>query len=247
MNSTQLTDIVVEQNESDKNEPEQNSSQKTPKITLSPVSYSNLLKKLRDDASKEASSPCENKSEEKNEQSPNKLEQKDEQNQTTQTQNKSEEKLYQSQTKFETGQKKYFKNNYSIKESPLSPGLTPQEYQIELTKCFNEFFSQMCKYFGETCLIYPKSDAKTNDDKKVDVKPIRKTNLELIQNGQPVNIIKIIKQNDTENKFKYFDQLIYNKRIDFINKLTDYLLKYNIHITIKSKDVMMLHSPHVLV
>ena len=207
-----------------------------PYSSPSPMTYANLLTKLRNDSESNTSISNDNIVNLNT-------------NTNTSTYNYGNKNL-----------KPRFVKQYNNKKNPR---LSPEEYSNELKKCQKLFFVNLAKYLKEEIVI------KTKPDSKNTTQTIKKTNLQKIQDGSSVNIMKIflnknhddkIDENTShdvnpvvnpQNKYidglEYFDNLISNRQMNFVETLSDYMSKYGVITTFKGKNNILIHSQYLIV
>ena len=129
------------------------------------------------------------------------------------------------------------------------PRLSQKDYLYELKNCQKSFFLHLEEYLKQEVL----DKSKTNDDKK-EVKVIKKTNLQRIQNGSPgVNVMRLFldKTENSQQKYitelKYLDNLVTNRQMNFVETLSNYMDKYGVVTSFKGKNNIMIHSPYLVV
>lgn len=128
------------------------------------------------------------------------------------------------------------------------PKLSTRDYISELYKCHDIFYLRLNEYL-KTEVIYK---TRPSDDKKEPV-IIKKTNLERIQSGAKFNVLNLFYDTSPDAEYKYLpevkflDNMIANKKMDFHFKLANYMKKFNIMVTFKNKNNIILHSPHLLI
>lgn len=143
------------------------------------------------------------------------------------------------------GSKNNLKNNNYYQKKNNFKKLTTEEYLNKLKNCQIVFINELNKYLRE--IIERTEKIKKEGDKK-EFKKNKITNLERIQNGvSSVNIIRVISNRIEPSKLEFLNNLIKNKQIGFINLLTEYMNKYNVNLTYKSPNVILLHSPYIIV
>lgn len=247
-----------------------NNVETQPKPQLVPVVYSSLLSKLRQNSKPDETQQEQNiqnnnnnnnntnhpniRGFKKSGQKFNKSQQTDQIQQTQQTQQTHQ--TQQTQQGFQRSTKNK-KQKYS-KEKPQGkpqqtqryPRLSPEEYKEELKNCQKAFFVHLVKYLKEEFVV----EQKLDDDKKKEVKIIKKTKLERIQNGYGVNVMRLFLnkgENSQEQKYiddlKYLDNLVSNRQMDFVNTLSIYMSKYGLATSFRGKNNIMIHSPYLVV
>jgi hypothetical protein len=148
-------------------------------------------------------------------------------------------------------QQDFQRNNRNQQGQPMQPRLSPEDYGNELKKCQKVFFVHLSEYLKEQVII----KSKPEEDKKKEVKVIKKTNLERIQNGSSVNVMKLFLNNSENtnqqqkyiNGLEYFDNLISNKQMNFFETLSNYMDKYNVVTSFRGKNNILIHSPYLMV
>ena len=92
-----------------------------------------------------------------------------------------------------------------------------------------------------------KSNETKSTDKPKSKKP-QMTNLEQIQSGsRSVNIVRVINSRIEPSKMLYFENLIKNRQMNFVEHLSDFMAKYDVRTTYKSLNAILLHSPYIMV
>lgn len=122
--------------------------------------------------------------------------------------------------------------------------LSPEEYQKRLVGCQTVFMNELKTYLKE--------EVKTREKKTTD-KPksnkVQMTNLEQIQSGstRSVNIVRVINSRVEPSKMVYFENLLKNRQMNFVEHLSEFMSKYDVRTTYKSLNTILLHSPYIMV
>ena len=225
------------------------SNQTQLKIPLAPVVYSSLLSKLRQNNGMVVSVQDNNQDTNQDTNQNNNL-----QEQHGNDKNKRGFKPRQNGQKPQpkkNGQQTQqgFQRNYKNNNQPRQPRLSPEDYLDELKNCQKLFFVHLAEYLKEEFIV----KSKPEDDKKKEIKIIKKTNLSRIQGGLGVNVMRIFldKNENSEQKYitglGYLDNLVSNRQMNFVETLTNYMNKYGISTSFRGKNNIMIHSPYILV
>ena len=243
------------------------SIQTLPKIPLVPAVYANLLSKLRQHSnitSNTITDPIQDTNQNNNSQQQysddkNKRGFKPRQNgikpRQSQQQSQSQSQSQSQQQSQQQQQQQYFQNNYRNQQSQQR--LSPEAYLNELKNCQKTFFVHLAEYLKEEITIKSKSEndkkKESKEDKKKEYIVVKKTNLERIQGGNSVNVMKLFLNisDSTDQKYitglGYLDNLVSNRQMNFFETLSNYMNKYNIVTSFRGKTNIMLHSPHLMV
>jgi hypothetical protein len=137
---------------------------------------------------------------------------------------------------------------------PRMPRLSPEEYQKRLVGCQTVFMNELKIYLREEVKTKEKetSEAGKLEETKTTNKPqpkkVQMTNLEQIQSGsRSVNIVHIINSRVEASKMVYFENLLKNRQMNFVEYLSEFMSKYDVRTTYKSLNTILLHSPYIIV
>ena len=144
------------------------------------------------------------------------------------------------------------KQQNQTNDKPRLPRLSPEEYQRRLTSCQTVFMNELKTYLKEEVKQKETGDVeKSNKTKSADKPKSKKpqmTNLEQIQSGyRSVNIVRVINSRVDPSKIVYFENLVKNRQINFVQHLCEFMAKYDVRTTYKSLNTILLHSPHIMV
>ena len=182
-----------------------------------------------------------------------------------QGQNQNQEQVHRqssSNNNTRTNEKYGFKGKNQTQRQPLAqtqnqtntqrqftrtPRLSPEEYAGELEKCSKAFFVHLNEYLGEEFVI----KGKPNPDKPKEVpKSTKKTNLQRIQDGMAVNVLKVVYDREKDGDLKYLDNLVRSTDMSLLTKIGTYMKNYGLVTTLKNlnnRDAIFVHSQYVMV
>lgn len=209
-----------------------------------PVSYANLLKKLK---ISQTTVPNEqnNHDNQNNQNNHDNQDNHDKQNNQVVT-------IIEPKTR---GFKKTFKfqNNSTKLNTPKLPKLSPEEYQRRLSNCKIVFMNELNKFLFEEIKSREKEEKEYKEGKEgKKLKELKSkitiTNLERIQSGATsINIIRVISSRVEPAKLEYLENLIRNKEQGFLAKLEESMSKYDLKVSYKSLGTILIHSPYLMV
>ena len=215
------------------NNQEQNQNQEQVQSVPTTVAYVDLVKKLRQ--MREQTEPTEPTEPTEQVQKETKQVAKSQKQSNTQTQNQTYSK-------------------------PRLPRLSPEEYQKKLVGCQIVFMNELKIYLREEVKIKEKEtneveksgEAEKSKKSKTTDKPksmkVQMTNLEQIQSGsRRINIIRVINSRVEPSKMVYFENLLKNRQMNFVEHLSEFMDRYNVRTTYKSLNTILLHSPYIMV
>lgn len=137
------------------------------------------------------------------------------------------------------------------------PRLSPEEYQKRLVGCQTVFMNELKTYLKEEVKTREKENKETgeagkSEEYKTTDKPkskkVQMTNLEQIQSGsRSVNIVRVINSRVEPSKMVYFENLLKNRQMNFVEHLSEFMSKYDVRTTYKSLNTILLHSPYIMV
>jgi len=135
---------------------------------------------------------------------------------------------------------------------PRLPRLSPEEYQKRLVVCQTVFMNELKVYLKEEFKIKETRETEKDDKTKTIYRhksnKVQMTNLEQIQSGsRSVNIVRVINSRVEPHKMVYFENLLKNRQMNFIEHLSEFMDKYNVRTTYKSLNTILLHSPYIIV
>jgi hypothetical protein len=158
--------------------------------------------------------------------------------------------------------KKQHSNNVGVQKLPRLPRLTKEEFQLELEKCQKVFMNELKKYLFEEVKTREITEVKDNNqtnnkdnennennkNTKTKSKKQKMNNLERIQSGSSsVNIVRIIGSRIETSKQMWIKKMIRIKQNDLMTSLSEYMEKYNVSVSYKTPNVILLHSPYLMV
>lgn len=159
----------------------------------------------------------------------------------------------------------------SFKNCQDKPRLSGEKFEQELNKCKKTFYTHLNEYLKEEVQMEVKTE---NPDSKKQSGPklVKKTNLQRIQDGMvTLNVLRAMRDrefksylqahqqahhqleqteskqityDDFESGLVFLDELVANRRMNFVFELAEYLAKFNIVITQRGK-TLMAHSVYL--
>ncbi len=252
----------IQQNQDQDQVQDQVQDQTNKQAPPTPVAYSSLLAKLREQQKQKLSSEqVESESKPESDIKSGSQAQKTQKRGFGKNQKTTTPKRSTRQTKSQDQTEGQTQTNSELKQRPRSnfkpkfqqnqtPRLSPEEYMEELKKCQNTFFKYLGEYLREEVVMKPKQEDTKKDSGKKDAKqakPVKKTNLQRIQDGQSVNILRAIKEKEQNSDLKYLDNLVTNRQIDFVKNLAEQMSRACVCTNFKGKYTIMLHSPYLMV
>ena len=141
----------------------------------------------------------------------------------------------------QTEQTKQTNKNYQTR----LPMLSAKEYSNELVKCQNKFFVHLSEYLNEQVVTRPKLDNSKDKKSQELVKSVKRTNLERIQGGVSVNVMKVVKEKEQDEDLRYLSNLVSNRGMNFVDKLSEWMGKANVVTTFRNRDTIWIHSPYL--
>jgi len=164
-------------------------------------------------------------------------------------------------------------NKHTKKFSNDKPRLSREKFEQELIKCKKAFYTHFNEYLKEEVQIEVKTSENPDSKKQTGPKSVKKTNLQRIQDGMiTVNILRVIRDrelksnskskltlepepeqepkqkptidNDIESELGFLDELVANRKMNFVFELSEHMAKFNVVVTQRGKS-LMLHSFYI--
>ena len=103
----------------------------------------------------------------------------------------------------------------------------------------------MSEYLNEQVVTRPKLDNSKDKKSQELVKSVKRTNLERIQGGVSVNVMKVVKEKEQDEDLRYLSNLVSNRGMNFVDKLSEWMGKANVVTTFRNRDTIWIHSPYL--